>query len=121
MNPTDFISEYEKALGTQNWEKVGPLIDDNATVTFSTGAVHKGKKAVREAFEKNFQLIKSEEYTMKNIHWVYQSAELAVYVFEYEWQGIYNGQRIGGKGVGTSVLKNNNTQWQLLSEHLGKA
>ena len=70
MSPNEFVRDYERALATQTWEAVRPLIHQNATVTFSNGAVHKGKTAVRIAYENNFETIKNETYTVSNVHWV---------------------------------------------------
>lgn len=70
MTPEDFIPTYEKALATQDWKNVGPLIANEASVTFSDGVVHKGKDNVQSAFEKNFATIKSEHYKISNLHWV---------------------------------------------------
>jgi len=70
MKPEDFIKEYEVALKTQDWKNVAPLFHDNACVTFSNGAVHMGKSQVRIAFEKNFSMIKSEEYSIQNVRWI---------------------------------------------------
>ncbi|MEM7102748.1 MAG: nuclear transport factor 2 family protein [Bacteroidota bacterium] len=120
MTPDEFIKAYEKALGSQNWANVDPLVHDNANVIFSNGKVNKGKSAVQAAFEHNFTAIKNETFVIENVNWLHKSSVIAVYTFEYKWEGIFNGQKIGGQGVGTSVLKLEEGHWQLLSEHLGK-
>jgi len=120
MKPEDFIASYEKALATQDWKSVEPLIAANASVTFSTGAVHEGKAAVKAAFERNFELIKSEEYQIKNVRWLFANESTAVYLFDFSWKGIMNNQLIGGEGMGTSVLIREEDKWVLLAEHLGK-
>ena len=70
MKPEEFIKAYEIALATQDWTIVEPLICVDASVTFSNGAVHIGKKNVRKAFENNFTKIKSEKYSIQNIVWL---------------------------------------------------
>lgn len=120
MKPQDFIIDYEKALATQDWKSVEPLISKRASVTFSTGAVHEGKEAVKTAFERNFKLIKSEEYKIKNVRWLFTNESTAVYLFDFSWKGIMNNQLIGGEGIGTSVLIREGAKWVLLTEHLGK-
>ncbi|MBU1050154.1 nuclear transport factor 2 family protein [Candidatus Bipolaricaulota bacterium] len=119
MTPEDFIRAYEYALGTQDWSVVEPLIHPDACVTFSTGSVHKGKPAVQRAFEANFMSIKSEVYAVSNVHWVTKSADIATYLFEFDWSGMIQGQQAHGAGRGTSVLVNEGGKWQLLVEHLG--
>ena len=117
--PELFITQYEKALATQSWENVSPLIAKNAVVTFSSGHVRKGKLAIKTAFEKNFSLIKSEEYSIKNIHWIHQNETMAAYTFDFHWAGIINGNPMRGAGRGTSVLVVEDGSWILLTEHLG--
>lgn len=119
MNPEEFVRAYEKALGTQNWTTVEPLVHEDASVTFSNGLVHKGKIEVRKAFEKNFSLIKDESYFITNIHWVMKNADTAVYLFDFNWSGMINDKPASGAGRGTSVLIKENGNWQLLVEHLG--
>lgn len=119
MNPEEYIKNYEQALATQDWSQVEPLIHEDACVTFSNGAVHKGRTEVRKAFEKNFSLIKDETYVITNVHWVLRSLETAVYLFDFNWNGIINDQPASGSGRGTSVLIKENDKWKLLVEHLG--
>lgn len=117
--PEDFIKEYEAALATQDWAKVEPLIHAKACVTFSDGTVHQEKQAIKLAYERNFSLIKSEVYTMNNIHWVIKTGKTAVYLFDFGWQGIIGGKTASGLGRGTTVLINEGDNWLLMTEHLG--
>lgn len=120
-NPEDFIPAYQSALGTQNWSNVQPLIHERACVTFSTGAVHIGKPEVKKAYEKNFSIIRNEEYKITNVHWVKKTTAMAVYLFDFHWSGIIAGQKASGSGRGTTVLIIEDGRWQLLTEHLGPA
>jgi len=120
MNVEDFIKDYERALATQDWENVKSLIHKDASVTFSNGAVHAGKAAVKIAFERNFSLIKSEKYRIENVRWLWKSETTAVYLFDFYWKGIINNQSVEGNGIGTSVLVLEEGKWILLTEHLGK-
>ncbi|GAB5533153.1 MAG: hypothetical protein Roseis3KO_49300 [Roseivirga sp.] len=120
MNPEEFIKSYETALGTQDWKVVEPLVSENVSVTFSNGSVHIGKENVQKAFEKNFSLIKNEKYTIRNIKWLAKDRKYAVYLFEFSWTGIIEAKPVSGNGIGTSVLIKEDTQWKLLTEHLGK-
>jgi ketosteroid isomerase-like protein len=119
MNSDDFIAAYEKALATQDWSKVDPLVSENACVTFSSGTVHRGKEAVQRAFERNFQAIADETYKISNVHWVFRDEFYAAYLFEFDWTGIIDGKSARGGGVGTCVVVKENEQWKLLIEHLG--
>jgi ketosteroid isomerase-like protein len=120
VKPEDFIPLYERALGTQDWAHVDPLIHEDACVTFSTGTVHKTKPAVRAAFEENFSAIEDEKYRISNVHWVQRSRDFAIYLFDFSWTGRVSGRSASGSGRGTCVLhREDETGWRLLVEHLG--
>ena len=118
MTAEEFIVLYEQALSTQQWAAVEPLIHENACVTFSTGTVHKGKQSIRAAFEGNFLAIEDEVYRISNVHWIMRTADVAVYLFEFQWAGRIDGRDAAGAGKGTSILVRSQAAWQLLAEHL---
>lgn len=120
MHPEDFIKQYENALATQDWSAVAPLMDEAVCVTFSDGSVHEGKLQVQKAFQNNFDKIKSEEYAVENVRWVKKEDSYAVYLFDYKWAGIVNGQSMSGSGIGTSVIAKDGERWKLVTEHLGR-
>jgi ketosteroid isomerase-like protein len=119
MTPDEFIERYERALATQLWVAVEPLIHADACVTFSTGEVHAGKDAVRSAFEANFAAIKDETYAVSNVHWMLRSDAVAVYAFAFRWSGVIDGRAASGAGRGTGVLVRDGAGWKLIAEHLG--
>lgn len=119
MTVDDFLRAYEEALASQRWALVEPLIHENACVTFSDGAVHVGKAAVRRAYEANFSAIEDEEYRISNVHWVRRDEDVSVYVFDFAWKGRIGGRDAKGAGRGTAVLVRNGPSWQLIAEHLG--
>jgi hypothetical protein len=121
MKPEEFIADYKTALTRQNWDRVEPLIHTNACVTFSTGSVHKGIEAIKTSYERNFALIKNEEYVMADVHWLVNNQSIAVYTFNYSWKGIINGQQASGKGRGTAVIVFENGSWKLIAEQLTAA
>lgn len=119
MKPEDFIEDYERALASHGWDAVAPLVHDDAAVTFSNGSVHKGKAAIKQAFERNFASIRNEKYAISNVFWIRKSPDSAVFVYDFAWEGLINGSPAQGVGVGTSVLVNDDGRWKLLAEHLG--
>jgi len=119
MQPEEFIHAYERALATQDWSRVEPLIHVDACVTFSNGTVHKGRNNVKLAFEGNFSSIRDETYSVANVHWVLKNAETAIYLFEFSWSGIINEKPSRGSGTGSCVLIKEADKWKLLVEHLG--
>ena len=120
MKPEEFITAYEFALGTQDWKNIEPLISKSICVTFSNGQVHIGKNNVKTAFENNFSQIKNEQYKIDNLRWLHQEENFAVYLFDFFWTGIVNDKAVSGNGIGTSVLIKENSNWKLLTEHLGR-
>ena len=121
MTPDDFVRGYEAALASQRWSEVDPLVHDDVCVTFSSGAVHKGRAAVRRAFETNFASIEDERYRISNVHWVLRSEQAAAYLFDFAWSGRIRGRAAEGDGRGTAVLIHDGGGWKLLAEHLGPA
>jgi uncharacterized protein (TIGR02246 family) len=119
--PQAFIKAYQEALATQDWAVVAPLIHEDACVTFSGGDSFKGKAAVRGAYERNFERIRDETYTISDVHQVRQAPNFAVHIFAFQWSGLIEGRRAAGGGRGTSVLVKENGKWLLLAEHLGPA
>ncbi len=120
MKAESFISSYERALRTQEWKNLEGLMHDNIAVTFSNGQVFLGKHNVQKAFEKNFTIIKNEQFEISNINWIIKESTFSVYLFEFNWEGIINEKLASGCGIGTSVLIKEDNCWKLLSEHLGK-
>ena len=113
-----FITNYEAALATQEWEQVSPLIHDDCVVTFTEGTFV-GKQQVESVFRKTFDLIKDDTFTTSNIHWALKEDTMAVFVFSYSWSGIIHGKAASGSGRGTSTIVLQNDAWVLISEHLG--
>jgi ketosteroid isomerase-like protein len=121
MTPEEFVGIYERALATQQWASVELLIHENACVTFSNGTVHKGKAAVRTAFEQNFSAITDETYRISNVYWILRTQDVGVYLFDFKWTGRIGGRDAAGGGRGTSVVVRDGDDWKLLAEHLGPA
>lgn len=119
--PDAFPAAYEAALRSQRWERVAPLMHDEACVTFSTGAVHRGKAAVQLAFEANFAAIENEDYRISELVWRDRTADRASYTFRFAWTGRIAGQPASGAGTGSITLVLTPTGWQLLAETLHRA
>ena len=117
--PEEFVKYYEAALATQEWGQVEPLMHEDVCVTFSNGAVNTGLAAVREAYSKNFTIIKDEQYLVSDVHWAVKKESFAVYLFKYSWSGLMNGVQASGSGRGTATLVPDGDAWKLIAEHLG--
>lgn len=119
MKATEFIEQYGKALASQDWTQVVPLMANEICVTFSNGSVHRGISEVEKAYRRNFDLFQNEKYETSEIHWVKKDETLAIYLFKYEWTALMDGKEIGGQGHGTAVIEKQNGKWKLVAEHLG--
>ena len=118
MSPQDTMKKYEHALASQDWKSVEPLMHNDVCVTFSNGTF-KGLNEVKGVFEKNFASIQEEQYEISNLHWAHISTTEAVCLYDFNWQGIIEGEKCSGGGRGTSVLVLENSQWKIITEHLG--
>ncbi|HLP53242.1 MAG TPA: nuclear transport factor 2 family protein [Chitinophagales bacterium] len=121
MTPSQFITDYKAALASQQWQQVEPLMHTNVCVTFSNGTVHKGLAQVKEAYQRNFAAIKNEDYLMTDVHWILTTHSTAIYLFNFSWRGVINGQQASGAGHGTAVLVQEDGTWKMIAEHLGRA
>jgi ketosteroid isomerase-like protein len=113
------LRAYEAALGTQDWAEVDPLLHEDVCVTFSNGAFHKGKEAVRAAFSRNFALIADERYKLSDVVWIADEPSYAVCAYRFRWNGLIDGKAAAGGGRGTSVVVKDGGRWLVLAEHLG--
>lgn len=116
-----FPAAYEAALRSQRWERVAPLMHDEACITFSTGAVHRGKAAVQRAFEANFAAIENEDYRISELVWRERGEDRATYTFRFAWSGRIAGQPAAGAGTGSITLVLTPMGWKLLAETLERA
>ena len=103
MTPEELMREYERRTNTHRFEQVAPLIADDAVYWFSDGSF-RGKAAIRRAFEATWTAIRDEHY--------------AVCAYTFRWQGQTSNGPAEGTGRGTSVLRKQDGDWQVVHEHL---
>ena len=119
MTAEAHLRAYEAALGTQDWGEVEPLLHEDVCVTFSNGAFHNGKEAVRAAFSRNFELIAEERYELSDVVWIADEPSYAVCAYRFRCSGLIDGKAAAGGGRGTSVVVKYGGRWLVLAEHLG--
>ncbi len=117
MTPVEFLRAYERKTNTHNFEEVAPLIADNAVYWFNDGSFQ-GKDAIKQAFEKTWNLIQDEHYAIEDVRWLVDDEHVAVCVYLFRWQGRVEGQLMQGTGRGTSVLEKLHSHWKVIHEHL---
>lgn len=117
MTPFEFLHEYEQRANTHRFEEVASLIAENAIFWFSDGSFQ-GKTAIKQAFERTWEYIQDEQYTIDQVKWLQENEQSAVCIYRFRWQGSVEGQIQQGMGRGTSVLNKINGRWQVIHEHL---
>ena len=117
MGYRGLLKQYEEALATQDFSQIKPLISDEAVFWFNDGSFE-GLREIEEAFDTSFSLIKEERYWISDENWVCVSDDNAVCVYQFNWEGLIDGDRASGFGRGTSVLSKINGEWKIVHEHL---
>jgi ketosteroid isomerase-like protein len=119
FDPTQILEEYERRLAQHQWSAVADLIHDEAIFIFTEGTF-RGKSEIAEAFQRTFQTIQNEQYTISNLEWLVITDKIAACIYNYHWQGVVKGQEKSGGGRGTTILQKSANGWQIIHEHLGR-
>jgi ketosteroid isomerase-like protein len=115
----DFMSRYEAALGSEDFDQVAPLIHPDALYRFNDGDF-KGHEAIRGAFEKTWALeIEDVTYEMRDIDVVSLTTESATVAFTFHWSGKGPNGRFEATGRGTLVIVRLENDLVVVLEHLG--
>jgi ketosteroid isomerase-like protein len=117
MSAQDLLEKYKIEINTHDFNKVSPLLSEDCTFWFSSGT-YVGLQATQQAFEKTWQLIKNEVYTISDTQWISESDKSAVCIYTYHWKGLINGVECEGLGRGTSCFRAENGNWKIIHEHL---
>lgn len=114
---TYFLTQYETATNTHDFDQVQKFIAPDAVYWFSEGNFV-GLKKIRAAFESTWNTIKNETYAIKNIQWITTSEKNAVCTYNFFWSGEINEKKSHGQGRGTNVLVKEKNKWLIIHEHL---
>jgi ketosteroid isomerase-like protein len=112
-----FVEAYEKAANSRDFDRVAPLVADDATFWFTNGTFE-DKAAIRRAFEDTYETIIDEKYSITNVKWVVATYWNAVYTYRFRSEGLVNGQKQIYEGYGTNALKRLDGSWRIVHEHL---
>lgn len=116
----EFLKQYEAATNSHDFEKVKPLISEEAVYWFSEGNFI-GIESIQNAFEKTWNNIRDEVYMITGLQWLMVTETAAVCIYSFYWKGVVEGLPKEGKGRGTNVLVKNNNHWQIIHEHLSSS
>ncbi len=112
-----FIKKYETLTNAKKFEPLRELIDENAIYWFSDGSYY-GLKAIREAFERTWKVLKDEVYSIADITFLIQTETSAVYYYTFKSETKVKGINSIFKGRGTNVLSKIDGNWKIIHEHL---
>ena len=117
MSALDLFEKYKIEINTQIFDNVTPLLSEECTFWFTSGT-YKGLEAARHAFEKTWNMIKNEVYTIRDVEWISNGDTSAACIYTYHWKGIINGSECEGIGRGTSCFRIESNKWKIIHEHL---
>lgn len=114
-----FLTAYESAANSRDFNAVLPFIADDVIFWFTNGQ-YEGKESVRRAFEDTWSAIKNETYTISNVRWAAKNYWVSVCTYDFESDGIVDGKRQVYRGKGTNALARIHGSWRIVHEHLSK-
>lgn len=118
MSHETALSTYVEKLNTHSWEQIAPHVTKEAVFVFTEGTFI-GHEAARQSFEKTFELIQDEEFSLHDISWSLVTADVAVCHYRFHWKGLIGGRQTEGGGRGTTILRRVDDRWMIAHEHLG--
>jgi ketosteroid isomerase-like protein len=107
------FERYKAEINHHDFDRVAPLIADDARFWFSSGT-HHGLADIRAAFERTWGLIQDEVYAVSDEVWV--TDDVCLYTFH--WRGVIDGKPAEGRGRGTSCFRREADGWKIVHEHL---
>lgn len=117
MSARDLLKKYEELINEHDFDLLAPLISSECRFWFSSGT-NEGIDQTRRAFEKTWETIKEEVYSISDKVWIAESDSSAVCVYTFHWKGLIEGHLQEGKGRGTSCFRKEDERWKIVHEHL---
>lgn len=119
MSAKELIKRYEIEINKHDFNLMVPLVSEGCKFWFTSGT-YTGLEQTRNAFEKTWNMIKEEVYSLSELEWIVDSDHAAVCTYTYHWKGLIDGQFREGKGRGTSCLRKEIGGWKIIHEHLSQ-
>ncbi|WP_053368065.1 YybH family protein [Bacillus sp. FJAT-27245] len=112
------LQNYIRATNTHDFGQVKDLLHPGAVFWFSEKTCTSICE-IQNFFENSWNLIKDEVYSASDINWLAVDANTATCIYQYHYEGYYNGSFVSGSGRATNVfVKDANREWKLIHEHL---
>ncbi len=118
VTPAETKAELLRRMNVKDLAGSLELIDEDAIYFWSNGSSMFGKAAIAEGLKQNFASIEDDSYTVSDVSWVAESADVAACVFRFEWTGTVGGRPVAGSGRGASVLHRTHSGWRVVHENL---
>jgi ketosteroid isomerase-like protein len=113
------LARFEAAANSADFDRVAPLIADDAVYWFTDGSFE-GLDDVRRAFERTWGRIREETYRIHDVRWIAVSEAVAVCVYRFTSSGLVTGVPLVATGRGTNVLVREGGVWKIVHEHLSE-
>jgi len=120
MHPEDVMKFYVAKLASHDFDVLLPVIAEDAVFWFSDGN-HVGIEAARRAFDKAWQAVENEVYSLEDLRWLAIGDSAASCIYNFHWKGMAAGEPVWGGGRGTTVLRRDAEGWKIVHEHLSPA
>jgi ketosteroid isomerase-like protein len=117
MSAKEVLERYKSEINSHDFSRLEPFISENCKFWFSSGT-YVGIEATRKAFEKTWDAIKNEIYSVADVEWLCDGDRAAVCTYTFHWEGNVGGERRKGKGRGTSCFRLEDNDWKIVHEHL---
>ena len=117
MSAKELMKKYAEEINKHDFNLIIPLISDDCKFWFTSGT-YSGLEQTRNAFEKTWNMIKEEVYSLSDMEWITESDHAAACTYTYHWKGLIDGQIREGKGRGTSCFHKGTDGWKIIHEHL---
>ena len=113
----ELLKEYETKINRHDFDLLEALISSECKFWFSSGT-YEGLEQARKAFEKTWEWIKEEIYSISDVKWIAEADRVAICTYTFHWKGLIEGKLCEGKGRGTSCFRKEVNGWKIIHEHL---
>lgn len=118
--PEQALEGYIQSTNTHDFRQVQPFLGKQAIYYFSD-ATCRTPMEICQYFENAWDLIKDEHYHISDVQWLHKSAQSAVCLYTYHYEGFLNEEFIEGSGRATNVFEKIEGNWVLVHEHLSSS
>lgn len=117
--PEAAFERYRTLINTHEFERLAEAVIAPDALFVFTDKTHRGMEEIRAAFNRTWQTLPDEVYTMGDAQWLARDRDSALVVFRYSYRGTTpTGQLLTGGGHGTNLYKRTPAGWRLAYEHL---